>query len=130
MKFRHCSYRILLLVCLNLFCVFLLVGCGASTATKTENINLKAGEYLSIPVILETEDLVEGTFTVQGPTNLDIKFAIQDSSGTTVYGPIQSRSQSFTYRAQAEGTHFLYLDNTYSFLNEKSVLLTYTYSER
>lgn len=132
MKFRNytCPYKILSLGILILFVGSLLMGCGTTTETKTENINLSAGEYLSIPVNLKSGDLVEGTFTVQGPTNLDIKFAIQNPTATVVYGPIQSRSQSFSYRAKTQGIHYLYIDNTYSLLTEKVVLLLYTYPKR
>jgi hypothetical protein len=104
----------------------LLGSCGITNQTTKQTINLSAGQYLTIPVNLKSGDLVEGSFTVSGPSDLDIRFAIQDPAGKNVYGPVRSRSGSFTYRAQAMGLHYLYVDNTYSLFTGKIVSLTYT----
>jgi hypothetical protein len=100
------------------------------TVKTTRNLDLKAGQYLTLSFTLNSGDLVEGTFAVLGPTNLDIKFAIQDPSGANVYGPTRSRSGSFTYRAQTTGHHSLFLDNSYSLTTGKIVTLTYTLPRR
>ena len=101
-----------------------------STVTTTENITLKAGQYMSISLTLRPGELVDGSFTVQGPTTLDIKFAVQDPSGRNVYGPVRSRSGSFTYRARSAGVHYLYIDNTYSLVTGKIITLSYTHPRR
>ena len=85
---------------------------------------------MSIPVTLKSGDLIEGSFTVSGPTNLDISFSVQDPAGSNAYGPVRSRSGAFTYRAQTTGIHHLYIDNTYSWFTGKIVSLTYTYPMR
>ena len=124
------TLKVLVIFIICLITTGLLLSCGTQTQTLTKNIDLSAGQYTSIPVNLKTGDLVEGNFTVQGPTNLDIKFAVQDPSGNNVYGPIQARSQSFTYKAKTDGNHFLFIDNTYSLFNSKAVMISYTCPNR
>ncbi len=122
------KYVVLALACLLV--AGLGLSCGPTKRTSTQDITLSSGEYASIPVNLNSGDLVEGSFTVQGPTNLDIAFAVQDPTGRNVYGPVRSRSSTFTYRAQMGGIHYLYLDNTYSLFTGKIVSVTYTFPMR
>jgi hypothetical protein len=112
---------------LLLFVAGLLLSCneGPSTVTSTENLSLKAGQYMSIPFNMNPGELAEGSFTVQGPANLDIKFAVQDPNGNNVYVPVRLRSGSFTYRAQMAGVHSLFIDNTFSISNGKIVRLAF-----
>jgi hypothetical protein len=131
MSRNECFYsRVILLGCLLLVALSPLLGCGLTKQTTTREVTLSAGQYMTVPFNLEAGDLVEGSFTVLGPSNLDIKFAIQDPAGRNVYGPIRSRSGSFTYRAQTTGRHHFYIDNTYSLFSEKAVSLTYTRPRR
>lgn len=101
-----------------------------STVTTTRTETLKAAQYMSISFSLNSGELVEGSFAVQGPTNLDIKFAIQDPDGKNVYGPVRGRSGIFTYRAERAGLHCFFVDNTYSLATGKIVRLTYSLPRR
>ena len=132
MKFRHYvhPYKILFLVCLIVLAIISVTACSPSTKTTSETVNLKAGEYWTSPINLKAGDLIEGSFSVSGPTNLNIKFAIQNPSGANVYGPVQYRSYSFSYRAQTDGVHHLYLDNTYSWFEGKIISLSVTCPHR
>jgi emp24/gp25L/p24 family/GOLD len=105
------------------------VGCSAlaGSTTQTQNVTLSAGQYETIPISLNSGHMITGSFAVSGPTDLDIKFSIEDPQGAVVYGPVRSRSQSFSYDASTAGTYYLYLDNTYSLLTSKAVTVTYTY---
>jgi hypothetical protein len=107
-------------------------GCrpSASTIARTENIKLKAGEYMSISLDLAAGDLVEGSFAVRGPEKFDIKFAVQDPSGKNVFGPVKLRSGTFAYRVRTAGAYCLFIDNSYSISNGKIVSLTYTRPRR
>ena len=110
-----------------------LAGCSNQTETVVQTLHIAGGQSNSFPINLKSGDLIEGSFTVLGPTDLatlDIKFAVLDPSGNNVFGPIQTRAQSFTYRAQTNGLHFLYVDNTYWILTSKTVNLTYTCPRR
>ena len=122
MKLTKC--KILLWGISLLLITTLSVSCALVKSTTTQNINIQAGQYTSIPVTLNSGDLIEGSFTVSGPTDLDIKFSVQNPTGTSVFGPTRSRSGSFSYRAQTTGVHYLYLDNTYSLFTGKIVSLS------
>ena len=107
-----------------------LIASCTRTVTEHSEITLSSGQYMTIPVNLKAGDLIDGSVTVVGGTNLDIAFAIQDPNGRNATDLVRKRSHNFTYRARQDGIHHLYLDNTYSLLTGKIVSLTFKHPIR
>ena len=101
--------------------------CTSGTITITNDYTLGPSQYMTVPIDLKNNDLLEVSVTVRGGTNLDIGFSVQGPDGQDVVASQRVRSQDFTVKAKQDGRYEIILDNSYSLFTGKLITLVLTY---
>ncbi|MFH1327603.1 MAG: emp24/gp25L/p24 family protein [Candidatus Bathyarchaeota archaeon] len=109
--------------------IVLVVGVGFASITTgmrpllTGSFEVSPFEVSSTSVYLETDDRVEGSFTVEGGDNY-LRFYVKNTNGEIIYDTdIVRHGRDFSFTATSTGVYEMYFDNGFS-IEDKYVTLS------
>ncbi|MEJ2242815.1 MAG: emp24/gp25L/p24 family protein [Candidatus Bathyarchaeota archaeon] len=109
--------------------IILLLSVEIITAEEMELISVSAGGRSTFAINLEVGQKCWGTISIEGESENDIDFYIQNPEGITIIelGRV-SQGDIFEFKAQEAGSYVLNFDNYFSSIGSKVITLTYKLS--